>query len=351
MACPGTAARGPMNRRLLPAVATVAGLALLAVSCGGEEATGPPEVAAIVEGQEILAAEVSALTDRYLAAPATSGQTGSTIPPLERPVAARFVLNYLIRLSMLEIVAGEFDLEVEIDPALELALESVSPEEFAQSNLTPDDLRVAERAGDISRRVALALFPEVAVAEDEVRRIYELEAARYESGWSATVHTAFFSSLAEAERVRNATQDGASFLETAQAVGALESGSMGVVTSTSPLPPDVLEVIGSLDPGEVSETSQASIGWLLFFVESREEIVETPYDVARLEILEVLSDQERQRLFDDWFQQRLTQADVEVDEFYGRWNPQSGTVRSSGPGRDESENREQQDDGPDRVPA
>lgn len=339
-------------RRLLPGlVAAVVAVALLAASCGGEEETGPREVAAVVEGREILATEVNALTDRYLSAPAPSGQTGSTIPPLERPVARRFVLNYLIRLTMLEIVAGEFDLAVEIDPELELALEAVSPEEFAESNLTADDLRVAERAGDISRRVALALFPEVAIAEDEVRRIHEQESFRYESGWSATVQTAFFDSIDSAGEVREATQGGTPFLEAAAALGALESGSMGVVTSTSPLPPDILEVIGSLRPGEVSETIPASIGWLLFFVETREEIGETPYDVARLEILAVLSDQERQRLFDDWFQQRLTQADVEVDDFYGRWNPQSGTVRSSGQGGDESDDREPEDDGPDRVPA
>ena len=337
-----------MSRRVWGVVAAVVGVALLAASCGGEESTGPSEVAAVVDGREISAVEVNALTDRYLAAPATSGQTGSTIPPLERPVARRFVLNYLIRLTVLEIVAGEFDLEVEIDPELELALESVSPEDFARSNLTADDLRVAERAGDISRRVAVALFPEVAIAEDEVRRIYERESYRYESGWSATVHTAFFGSLAGAEQLRSATRQGASFLETAETLGALESGSMGVVTSTSPLPPDILEAIGSLAPGEVSETVQASIGWLLFFVESREAIGETPYDVARLEILGVLEDQERQRLFDDWFQQRLTQADVEVDEFYGRWNAQSGTVRSSGQGGDDRDDR---DDGPDRVPA
>ena len=340
-----------MSRRLSGVLAAVLGVALLATSCGGEEETGPSDVAAVVEGRDILAIELNALTDRYLAAPATAGQTGSTIPPLERPVALRFVLNYLIRLEMLEIVAGEFEYEVEIDPDLELALEVVSPEEFAQSNLTADDLRVAERAGDISRRVALALFPEVAISEEEVRRIYEQESYRYESGWSAMVHTAFFGSLAEAERVRTATQDGASFLETAQAAGALEAGSMGVVTSTSPLPPDILEAVGSLSPGEVSETIPASIGWLLFFVESREEIGETPFEVARQEILAVLGDQERQRLFDDWFQQRLTQASVEVDGFYGRWNAQSGTVRSSGQGDDESDNREPEDDGPDQVPA
>lgn len=329
-------------------LAAVVAVALPGVSCGGEDETGPPEVAAVVDGREIPAVEVNVLTDRYLAAPATSGRTGSTIPPLERPVALRFVLNYLIRLTMLEIIAAEFELEVEIDPELELALEAVSPEEFARSNVTADDLRVAERAGDISRRVALALFPEVAIAEDEVRRIYEQESYRYESGWSATVHTAFFGSLAGAEQVRSATRDGASFLETAQALGALESGSMGVVTSTSPLPPDILEAIGSLGAGEVSETIQASIGWLLFFVETREEIGETPYDVARLDILAVLADQERQRLFDDWFQQRVTQADVEVHGFYGRWNAQSGTVRPSGQGDDD---RDEQDDGPDRVPA
>ena len=339
-----------MKRVLCLLLATVVALALPAASCGGEEQTAPPEVAAVVDGRAILAVEVDALTDRYLAAPATSGRTGSTIPPLERPVALRFVLNYLIRLTMLEVVAGEFDLEVEIDPELEMALESVSPEDFARSNVTADDLRVAERAGDISRRVAVALFPEVAVAEDEVRRIYEQESYRYESGWSATVHTAFFGSLAAAEQLRSATQQGASFLGTAETLGALESGSMGVVTSTSPLPPDILEAIGSLAPGEVSEAIQASIGWLLFFVETREAIGETPYDVARLEILAVLADQERQRLFDDWFQQRVTEADVEVDEFYGRWNAQSGTVRSSRQGGDDRDDRDQ-DGGPDRVPA
>lgn len=322
--------------------------ALGAVSCGAEEETGQPEVAAVVEGREILAVEVDALTDRYLAAPATSGQTGSTIPPLERTVTLRFVLNYLIRLTMLEVVAAEFELEVAIDPELELALEAVSPEEFARSNVTADDLRVAERAGDISRRVALALFPEVAIAEDEVRRIYEQESYRYESGWSATVHTAFFGSLAAAEQLRGATRDGASFLETAQALGALESGSMGTVTSTSPLPPDILEEIGSLGAGDVSETIQASIGWLLFFVESREEVGETPYDEARRQIMEVLADQERQRLFDEWFQERLTMADVEVHRSYGRWNAQSGSVRPSQQGDDDGDDR---DDDPQRVPA
>ena len=340
-----------MSRRGSVVVAAVLAVVLLASACGDEEVAEPSDVAAVIEGREISAIEVNVLADRYLAAPAPSGQTGSTIPPLERPVAVRFVLNYLIRLSMLEIVAGEFDLEVEIDPELELALESISPEEYAQSNLTADDVRVAERAGDISRRIALVLFPEVAIAEDEVTRIYEQESYRYESGWSAVVHTAFFGSLADAESLRSATRDGASFLETAQALGALESGSMGVVTSTSPLPPRILESIGSLNPGEVSETIQASIGWLLFFVESREEIGETPYEVARQEILRALQDQERQRLFDDWFQQRLREADVEVDEFYGRWNAQSGTVRSSRQGGDDRDDQDDQDDGPDRVPA
>lgn len=331
--------------------AATLGVVVLAAACGGEETAGPSEVAAVVEGREISSVEVNALTDRYQAAPATSGQTGATIPPLERPLAQRFVLNYLIRLTMLEVVAAVFDLEVEIDPELELALESVSPEEFAQSNLTADDLRVAERAGDISRRVALALFPEVAVAEDEVRRVYDQESYRYESGWSAVVHTAFFGSRADAESLRAATTGGASFLETAQSLGALESGSMGAVTAASPLPPEILEAIGSLTPGEVSETIQASIGWLLFFVESREEIGETPYEAARQEILGALQDQERQRLFDDWFQERLTRADVVVDEFYGRWNAQSGTVRASGQGSDGRDDRDEPQDDPDRVPA
>lgn len=337
-----------MSRLRTAVRAAIVAVALAATACGGEEETPRPDVASVVEGREILAAEVNALTDRYLAAPATSGRTGSTIPPLERPVALRFVLNYLIRLTMLEVVAAEFELEVEIDPELELALEAVSPEEFARSNLTADDLRVAERAGDISRRVALALFPEVAIAEDEVRRIYEQESYRYESGWSATVHTAFFGSLASAEQLRSATEEGASFLEAAQALGALESGSMGSVTSTSPLPPDILEAIGSLGAGEVSETIQASIGWLLFFVESREEIGETPYEAARLEILAVLEDQERQRLFDDWFQERLRRAAVEVHESFGRWNAQSGTVR---PSTQRDDGRDDRDDSPGRVPA
>ena len=340
-----------MSRLISGPLAALAALAVLAAACGGEEVSGPGEVAAVVEGRDISAVEVNALTDRYLAAPASRGQTGATIPPLERPLALRFVLNYLIRLTMLEVVAAEFDLEVEIDPELELALESVAPEEFAQSPLTADDLRVAERAGDISRRVALALFPEVAIAEDELGRIYQEESFRYESGWSAVVHTAFFGSLTDAESLRTATEQGAPFLETAQSLGALESGSMGVVTSTSPLPPEILEAIGSLAPGAVSETIQASIGWLLFFVESREEIGATPDEVAREQIRAVLADRERQRLFDEWFQERLTQADVEVDAFYGQWNAPSGTVRPPERGDDRDEDHDTEEDDRERAAA
>ena len=315
--------------RCAPAAVVLFAVAMLNIAgCGGEDG-GPGEVAAVVHDRDVLSEDVRILVEQYSESPANTGRTGSTLPSLDEEVATRFVLNYLIRLTLLEVIAAELGIEAAVDPLLDLVLDSVEPEEFSALNMSAEDVRTAETAGDLSRQIAFLVFPAVAVSEDEVQSVYQAQAKRYQSGWSATVHTAFFESRAEAHELRNAVQSGSPFLAGAEALGALEHGSMGVVSSAAALPEDILTAIGALESGEVSQAVEASVGWLLFFVEAREEIAETPYSEARQEIVAVLQDQERQRLFDGWFQDRLMEAEVEVDSFYGKWNATSGSVRSS----------------------
>ncbi len=287
------------------------------------------EVAAVVEGREVLASAVDELTHRYLESPATLGQTGSTLPDLEEEIARRFVLNYLIRLTYLQVLADELGVSTDVDSFLDVALGVVSPEDFAELNMNEEDLRLAYVAGDLSRQIGLLIFPEVAVSEAEIRSVYESEIEKFQEGWSASVDTAYFVSRIAAEQMREAVSNGHPFLQMAEEHRSEEFGSMGVVTSNSNLSPQILETIGALESGETSEIIQASSGWLLFHVNSREYMSEVPYSEARETLLAILQDQNRQRLFDEWFQSKLSEANVEVAPVYGIWNSESGTVRSS----------------------
>ena len=92
------------------------------------------------------------------------------------------------------------------------------------------------------------------------------------------------------------------------------------------LPANVLDAIGSLNAGQVSPAVQTSTGWLSILVVHRDTVPKPTFDQLRPEITDFLVNQERSRLFQEWFSKQFSGAPVTVGRYYGKWNPQLHTV-------------------------
>jgi parvulin-like peptidyl-prolyl isomerase len=306
------------------AVSLVFGLA--AVGCGGDDDAGPPRVAAVVEGSEIPAADTEALVQGYLEQQAKAEEAPGDE---RRDQAVPFVLLYQIRHALLRHLAA--DLDVSIDTAVAgdavAQLAESEPEAFQAAGVRPGDVQASSEAGRLSRAIALKLFPDVPVDEADVRAEYDNRAPLYNQGWRVQAKVASFGSGDDAARVASALAAGRTFEEAATAAGASDVGS-AEMSPASPLPAPVLEAVGKLARGQVSDPLQVSTsGWAVIFAEAREELPQISFEEAKADLAVVVAEAQRQQLFAAWFDKQLKQAKITVDDFYGEWDAAHGTLQ------------------------
>ncbi|HEY0397335.1 MAG TPA: peptidyl-prolyl cis-trans isomerase [Acidimicrobiia bacterium] len=303
-------------------------VALTATGCGKSK---PPATAAEVNGTTVPSADVERLTTQYISA--SAGSTGQTLPegapltPLARKTGRRYVLEYLVRLTLLKQLAQDNGVAAEPDNLLDKAVGVAPDSEFAHSAYTREDLRNGLLAGNVSKKLAEKLFPHVAVSDSDVEKHWETVKDRFKAGWSSTIRAAFLPTKAAAESLRQKVTAGAPFDDTATALGAAKAGSMGQVSSASEeLSPDLKNLIGTLHKGELSPPAQAADGYLVFLCEQREDTPERSLADVRGQVLAAAQDQKRQRLFADWLDEREKKAAVKVASYYGKWNRDRGSV-------------------------
>ena len=324
MARSGPLRLGRFRAALIPLVA----LSLATAGCGKSK---PPTVAAQVNGTTVPSTDVERLTTQYISASAGStGETlaeGAPLTPLARKTGRRYVLEYLIRLTLLRQVAHDNGVSVESDSLLDKAVGVAPDSEFAHSAYTREDLRNGLMAGNVSKKLAEKLFPEVAVSDNDVEKHWETVKDRFKAGWSSTIRAAFLPTKAAAEELRQKVHAGAPFDDTANGLGAAKAGSMGQVTSaTEELAPELRNLIGTLHKGDLSPPAQAADGFLVFLCEDRQDTPERTLADVRSQVLSAARDQKRQRLFADWLDEREKNAQVKVASFYGKWNSERGSV-------------------------
>jgi hypothetical protein len=303
---------------------------LAAAGCG--KSSKPPDVAAEVNDAKVPSTDVERLTTQYISASAEAAGNktraqGAPLKPLEKKVGRRYVLEYLIRLTLLKQLASESGVPAESEDLLDKALGVAPDSEFARSAYTREDLRNGLMAGNVSRKLAEKLFPNVAVSDSDVEKHWDIVKDRFKAGWSSNIRAAFLPTKAAAEELRQKVMAGAPFDETATGLGAAKAGSMGRVTSgTEELSVELRNVIGTLHKGELSPPAQAADGYLVFLCEDRQDTAEQSFVQVRPQVLTAVQDQKRQRLFADWLDQREKKAAVKVASFYGKWNKERGSV-------------------------
>jgi hypothetical protein len=311
----------------------VLALALLAAcSSGGDD--GPPKVAATVGGTKISSTEVDRLLDQYRNASEAAKDKALAAEAPQAPLGddegRRFVLEYIIRLTVLEDLAAAKGIGSEAGSMLDVALESTSEADFAGTAWTRDDLKEGLEAGAVSKQLAEKLFPDVAVSDSEVTTHWEAIKDKFLAGWSATVRAAFLPTAQAGEQLRQQVAAGADFDTAAQGLAALQVGSMGTVSSTSAeVSPQLRAIIADLQTGELSAPTAAAGGFVVLLVEQREEVPERALADVRDQVVTAVQDQKRQRLFLDWLDEQIKKADVTVDAYYGRWNRDRGTVSAA----------------------
>jgi hypothetical protein len=313
-------------------------LALIAVlvasmaAAGCSKSSKPPAVAAEVNDAKVPSADVERLTTQYISASAESEgrktrAQGAPLKPLDKKVGRRYVLEYLIRLALLKQLAADNGISAGSDDLLDKALGVAPDSEFTHSAYTREDLRNGLMAGNVSRKLAEKLFPNVAVSDSDVEKHWDIVKDRFKAGWSSTIRAAFLPTKAAAEELRQKVSAGAPFDETATGLGAAKAGSMGQVSSgTEEVSVELRNVIGTLHKGELSPPAQAADGYLVFLCEDRRDTAEQSFAQVRPQLLAAVQDQKRQRLFADWLDQREKKAAVKVASFYGKWNKERGSV-------------------------
>lgn len=309
-----------IGRRWLLVVCVAVAVAVLAAGCGKDKR---PQVAATVEGATIKSSDTEALLDAY--EQRQTVQTDNSGPPLKRKQLAQTVLGYQIKVAFLEQLAKKMNVTVAVDT--DAAAEAVDPEAFKAFGLREEDFARSLRAGRLSKAIAEKLFPDVTVSDTAVRTEFDRRADDPFRPWKAKVKVARFTAQAPADKVRERVQAGEAFDQVASVLGA-EGGvsAVDINPAVAELPATVLDTIGELQAGQVSPGIQTTTGWLSILVEHRGTVAKPTFDDLRPELTDYLVDQERARLFQDWFGKQFTTAKVKVDGYYGRWNPELRNV-------------------------
>ena len=303
------------------AFALIVALSLLGGGCssgGGSR----PRVAAVVEGTRIASSETEAMVDAYLRRQSPQPM-GEDTP---RDQIAKGVLEYQIKLTSLEHLAATLGVSSEPASYFDSTARLIQPEDTGRIGERPEDLARELQAGRLSQAMAKKLFPDVSISDAAVQAEYERRAPLLDRHWKATAQLARFGAEDPATQLRTRVGAGERFADVASALGAADVGTVDVNPVVAPLPASVLDALGKLSPGAVSEPIPAGGAWILARLESRQDVPRLTLDELRPELTGFLAERERQDRFQEWFQTKFAATAVKVSSYYGKWDAQHTTV-------------------------
>ncbi|HET9772185.1 MAG TPA: peptidylprolyl isomerase [Acidimicrobiia bacterium] len=301
--------------RRLRRAALIGLVAATVLGAGCSKGGGRPEVAATVEGTRVTSAETEAIVEAYLRRQQVE-PTGEDIP---RDQVAKWVLDYQIKLTFLEHLAGTLGVSSEPESYFGAAADLIRPEGYTSIGQRREDFARELRAGRLSQAMARKLHPDVSISDTALAAEYERRGPLLDRNWKGTAQIARFSAEEAAAQVRGRVQQGETFADAARALGADDVSTVDINPVVAPLPAAVLDAVGQLSPGGVSEPLPAA-GWVVVRLEQRQTVPRLTLDDLRTELTEFLAERERHGLFQEWFQKKFAEAAVDVDSYYGKWD-------------------------------
>jgi parvulin-like peptidyl-prolyl isomerase len=300
-------------------VVAVLAVAVLGAGCSGG---GKPQVAAVVEGTKVSSSETETIVDAYLKRQQVA-PTGEDVP---RDQIAKWVLEYQIRLTLVEHLASTLGVESEPESYYGAAADLIQPDKYGRIGQRREDFARELRAGKLSEAMAKKLYPTVSISDTAVQSEYERRGPLLDRHWKATATLARFGTEEAAKQLPAKVKAGEAFDVAAKALGADDVATSEINPVVAPLPAAVLDAVGQVAPGAVSEPIPSGMAWLVLRVEKRQEVPRLTIDDLRPELTDFLAERERHDKFQEWFQQKFTEAKVKVDSYYGKWDATSTVV-------------------------
>lgn len=313
-----------------------AGLALaLAVSgcglIGG--GGGEPQIAADVEGTTITSAQVNQLYEVFARTEAGqqalggggSGEPGSST--LEPKQIRQTALSYQIKVAFLTFLGARENVAVPEDASKDEVYDALASIGSLQvAGYRGQDLKVAARIEAISKAIAARLLPEASVTDAELKAAYADRKDLVGKSFRATTDIAFMGSEAAADALKTALDAGQDFAASTAALGeaTLEARTVDINPIT-PIQADLIEKVRTLDAGRTADPISYDVdGAALFVVLHQRKRVDLPaltLTEATPELTKAVIDHKRFVVFDDWLGKQYLAARIDVDPYYGRWDP------------------------------
>ena len=313
--------RGRPGPSPVAAAALIVAAALLGGACSGGGGSRP-RVAAVVEGTRIPSADTEAMIDAYLHRQAP-GPMGEDTP---RDQVAKGVLEYQIKLTTLEHLAATLGVASEPSAYFDSAARLIQPEETGKIGERPEDLARELQAGRLSQAMARKLFPDVSISDTALKAEFDRRAPLLDRHWKATAELARFAAEDPAKQLNQRVSAGEPFAATATALGAADVGTVDVNPVVAPLPAAVLDRLGRLSPGAVSDPIPVAGAWIVAHLVSRQDVPRLTLDELRPELTGYLVERERSDRFQEWFQTKFAAAAIKVSSYYGKWDAKHTTV-------------------------
>ena len=300
-------------------------IAVVLAGCGED---GPPAVAATVAGVDIPSERVERLTAQWVDNEKRQAEAGGAAQEgsRDRKQAAKLVLGFVIRSAFLERLAAQMGITDTPTPLEALAPAEIPPAEFESAGWSRADFEQALRDTRLSKAISEKVFATVAVSDVELRQKYDRSAELFRQAWRADVRVAYFATADTARALQQRGLTGEAFDAVARELGAKQAGALGSVTPATPLPRPVLDVVAALPAGRTSDPVEGGGGYLVVVVDGREDRPAMTFEEVRPELVKLVEDERRQKLFYDWFNKRLAETEVDVASHYGKWDAASQLV-------------------------
>jgi parvulin-like peptidyl-prolyl isomerase len=298
-------------------------LVVVVAGCGDD---GPPEVAATVGSEDITSDRVERLTNQWVKAQTAKAAESGAVADIDREDSAKQVLGFVIRSVYLSQIAAEMNVSDNPTAMEELAADQVPAAEYESAGWSKTDLEQSLRDARLSRSIGEKVFPKVAVSDLELRQKYERSKDFFNQTWQIQARVAYFDAPEPAKTLKERSLTGEAFDAAARELGAKQAGSVGLVTPLTPLPQPVLDAVAGLSAGQTSAPVAGGSGYLVAVADSREDKAPVTFEEAKPSLLKVLEDEQRQKLFFDWFSKRLGEAKVKVSSHYGKWSAENQLV-------------------------
>ena len=319
----------------------IAALTVLALSaCAALTGSGDPNVAATVEGTEVLVSEVEeryeqAKTQPQVAQQLEADTSGAFQSQLQAQILTQLVLSELLEqwAEELDITASDQDVADEREALIEqLGGQEAFDQAVGESGLSEEDVNDQIRQRVLQNKIADSVSEDVDITDEDIAKFYEDNAeARF--GPKATARHILVKEKAKAEQIMADLEGGGDFAKLAKKestdTGSAQNGGELPEFGRGQMVAPFEEAVFDAKKGELVGPVKTEFGYHV--IEVLDVSKGQSLDEVSEEIRSELAETQEGELLTKVLGERTKEAEVTVNPRFGTWNAESQQVEPSKP--------------------